>query len=186
MTYFTLSGQGRRWFAGKERAPRSNLKVLSALAGLIQENDLPRTPEQIAHVTSLTPKAVEIALTTLIKDGYIAQAKPPQPIEKTMTPKLRVRTGEEEAARIIKEQEARRRYDHSEKGQFAHYTFEHSDKGIIKNQRYWTNRGLLIQKVYRLRKNIRTMTSHGIAKELIAQEETKLKAAEQELKQEGE
>jgi hypothetical protein len=182
--YYTLSGNGRRWFAGKERAPRSNLKVLSALAGLVQENDIPRTTEQIAHATNLTPKAVETALTTLIKDGFVAQAKPPQPIEKTMTPKLRVRTGEEEAARIIKEQESRRRYDHSEKGQFAHYKFEHSDKGIIKNQRYWRDRGLLIQKVWRIRKNIRTMTEHGIDRALIAEEEAKLKEAEAELKRE--
>lgn len=156
LTYYTLTPQGKQVYSSTS----SPNKVLKTLAELLTENDIPRTTEQIAHAGNIPVGRVQTSITSLVVQGLITTAHLPQPKEKTQTPKPRIRPIEEIVESEIRAAEARRRYNQSEKGMTAHYVYEHSEKGIIKNDKYWKEgRGRLVQRAYRIRKNIKSMQS---------------------------
>ncbi len=182
--YYTLSAQGRAWFNNRAEAPRAGVKVLRALAEEITENDVPRTAEQIARAAGAPVDATQKAISYLVKQGYIVIGRLPRPSEPTETPKPRIRSVEDIVKSEIRAQEARKRYEQSEKGVLAHIKYELSASGRAKNKKYWSSRGKLIQKAFRLRRNIRSMESLGVNKQLLDQERAKLAEVEAQLKKE--
>jgi hypothetical protein len=145
---------------------------------MLAENDLPRTDQQIARELNSSLPTILNSLASLQKEGYIQPGKLPQPGKVGETAKPRIRTAEEETMSWLRAQEARKRYDKSERGQIAHWIYETSPKGKEKNKRYWADRGKLIQRAFRLRRNIASMKVIG---KDTSQEEALLREVEKEL-----
>ncbi|MEM3426795.1 MAG: hypothetical protein QW212_00845 [Nitrososphaerales archaeon] len=186
MTYYLPTSKAQLWYKGKlPGPPPQEAHLLEGLMELIAENDVPRTGEQIARAARLDFKRSEGALKNLVDLGFIQVAQP-TPTESYHTPKPRIRSIEELLESEEKARQARQRYDQSLKGVMAHIRYELSPKGLEKNKRYWQTRGKLIQKAYRLRRNIKSMTKAGSDPKLIEIERAKLAEVEAQLKREEE
>lgn len=161
-TYYTLTRKGQAWLADEVVPPAKHVRALAALAELIEENDVPRTPEQVATISGTPREQAPEALAYLAHTGYVAKvAAPPRPAEKGQLAKIRIRSIEELAAAEARAEEARRRYAQSEKGKAAHYKYEDSDKGKSKNVKYWKDpdKGRKVQRRYRLSRRLKELTA---------------------------
>jgi len=180
--YFLPTNKAKLWYSGKgPKLPPLESQLLEGLMELMAENDVPRTGEQIARAARVDVKRAETPLKSLLELGYIQQTQP-TPTESYHTPKPRIRPIEELIEAEEKSRLARQRYDQSLKGVMAHIKYELSPKGLEKNKRYWQARGKLVQKAYRLRRNIKSMTESGIDPKLIEVEKAKLAEVEAMLK----
>ncbi len=158
-TYFTLTQKGNEWLSNDAPDPGKHMKTLAALAELIEENDIPRTPVQVARIVSLPENTVKQHLTYLTQASYTKQAKIPQPSEKEQTPKIRIRPIEDLVAAELRTIESQKKYIRGPKGKAVHAKYEGSDKGKIKNVKYReSGKGKLVHKAYRLRRRLKELT----------------------------
>ena len=183
MNYYTLTARGKAWTNDEAPNPLKHKNVLTSLAELLEENDVPRAAVQIARNISLEEDPTEQSLKYLARAGYVKHTKLPQPSEKTETPKLRVRPIEELVAAELRTTESQKKYTKSPKGKLVHSRYEESDKGRTKNIKYRHSvKGKLVHKVYRLRRRLRELTNFLAAhpekeseiRPLITEAETKL------------
>lgn len=160
--YYTLSKLGKAWLDDQAKPPAKYSKVLAALAELITDSDVPRTPEQVTHLLRTPVDQTQAGLQYLTSQGYTAKARPPQPSSKGEVAKIKLRTIEQLAEAEARAQLAQQKYNRSDKGRLAHYKYEFSDRGQAKNAKYWSDpkKGRLVQKRYRLRIRLQQLQSH--------------------------
>lgn len=160
--YYTLSAKGRTWLDKGTPSPAKHLKVFSSLAGLILDNDVPRTAEQVAHAAEVDVEHSVAGLEYLIAAGFVKHGALPKPSDRGETAKPRIRPVEEIVASEERAALARKRYIDSPKGKQAHQKYEDSPKGKLKNYKYWSDpeKGRLVQKRYRLRRRLDELQAH--------------------------
>lgn len=160
MLYFTLTTKGKAWLNEEVLDPPKHKNVLASLAELIEENDMPRLPTQVAHNIGIKEDLAEQGLKYLTATGYTKEAKPPKPSERGETTKLRIRPIESLVAAELRTIESQKKYTKSEKGRAVHAKYEASEKGKDKNTRYrHSEKGKLVHKVYRLHRRLRELAA---------------------------
>ncbi len=161
MSYYTLTTKGKAWTDNEAPDPPKHREVLVSLAELIEENDVPRIPVQVARNISIKESTAEQGLKYLKTKGYVIETtRPPKPSDRGETAKLRVRPIEDLVAAELRTIESQNKYTRSEKGKIVHAKYEGSEKGKEKNKRYrGTPKGKLTHKAYRLRRRLRELTN---------------------------
>lgn len=162
MNYYTLTKRGRAWIEGEAPDPKRYRETLAALAEMVDENDVPRLPEQVAHIVNISTEQSQARLNSLIAEGYVMHQRLPQPSDRGEVARPRIRPIEEDALAEAKAEASRKRYADSLKGRAAHNRYEDSVKGKAKNTKYWSDpdKGRLVQKKYRLRRRLKEMQDH--------------------------
>jgi len=160
MNYFTLAKKGKVWLSNNAPDPLKYREVLVSLAELMEENDVPRVPAQVAHNIGIKEDIAEQGLKYLTTKGFTKETKPPKPSEKGETAKLRIRPIESLVAAELRTIESQKKYTRSEKGKVVHAKYEGGEKGKAKNVRYRQSRkGRLVHKAYRLRRRLKELTT---------------------------
>lgn len=164
MTYYNLTTLGHSWLNNQAPDPAKHLKVLEALAYLIEENDVSRTSDQIARSAELLEEDTTKGLKYLVGKNYIKTSKQPLASEETLEAhpqiKRRILSIEEQVAIEMRTKEAQKRFRTSPKGKKMYSIYESSLKGQTKNKKYRDSlKGKNTSKRYRLNKRLKEIST---------------------------